>query len=417
MPDESPVPTSTRVVVAGGGAAGFFAAIACAEAGGGPVVLLEKSPTLLAKVRISGGGRCNVTQACFDPAVLVTRFPRGGRELRGPLHRFQPRDTMAWFESRGVTLKTEFDGRVFPVTDRSETIIDCLIGAATAANVQVIRHAGVENSTRIIERFLVRITGGRSLECDKLIVATGGTRGTQGGPAIAASFGHTLVDPVPSLFTFHIDDARLRDLAGLSVDNARVRVSEAKLEEIGPVLITHWGLSGPAILRLSAWGARWMYAQNYEFTLRVNWCSESGRDAIQMQLQASKETNAKRLVCGDAQFNIPVRLWERLSSAAGVSGETRWAHLKREQMLALADQLTASEFAVRGKSMNKEEFVTAGGVTLREVDFRTMESRRCAGLYFAGEVLNIDGITGGYNFQSAWTTGWIAGRAAASAEQ
>ena len=198
MPDESPVPTSTRVVVAGGGAAGFFAAIACAEAGGGPVVLLEKSPTLLAKVRISGGGRCNVTQACFDPAVLVTRFPRGGRELRGPLHRFQPRDTMAWFESRGVTLKTEFDGRVFPVTDRSETIIDCLTGAAAAANVQVIRHAGVENSTRIIERFLVRITGGRSLECDKLIVATGGTRGTQGGPAIAASFGHT-PDSLPIL--------------------------------------------------------------------------------------------------------------------------------------------------------------------------------------------------------------------------
>ncbi len=414
MPGESMLPESCRVAVVGGGAAGFFAAIACAEAGGGPVALLEKSPTLLAKVRISGGGRCNVTHACFDPSLLVTRYPRGGRELRGPLHHFQPSDTVAWFESRGVPLKTEPDGRMFPITDRSETIIECLTKTAASAGVTVFRHAGVENASHGDGRFRLSVSGDRKMECEKLIVTTGGARSKQGGPSMAAEFGHTLLDPVPSLFTFHIEDPRLQGLAGLSVENARARVAGANLDETGPILITHWGLSGPAILRLSAWGARWMHGQNYEFVLRVNWGGGIDRDGAVARLRTIKETDAKRLLSGDPQFSVPARLWERLIEASGIPVETRWAHVKREQFLALADQLTAGEFQVRGKSMNKEEFVTCGGVSLREIDFRTMQSRRCDGLYFAGEVLDIDGITGGYNFQSAWTTGWIAGRAAAA---
>jgi predicted Rossmann fold flavoprotein len=416
MSAEPTLPAQCRVAVIGGGAAGFFAAIACAEAGGGPVVLLEKSSMLLAKVKISGGGRCNVTQACFDPAVLVTRYPRGGRELRGPLHQFQPSDTIEWFESRGVRLKTEPDGRVFPITDRSETIVQCLMEAASTAGVTIVRQAGVDGAARVDGRFRLSVVGARTMECEKLIVSTGGARTKQGGPSIAAAFGHTLTDPVPSLFTFHIEDPRLQGLAGLSVEAARVRVPGAALDETGPVLITHWGLSGPAILRLSAWGARWMHGQNFEFVLRINWCGSVGLDGVLAHLRKIKETDAKKLVGGDPQFAIPARLWERLVEAAAIPADTRWAHLRREQFLALGEQLTAGEFAVRGKSMNKEEFVTCGGVTLREVDFRTMASRRCEGLYFAGEVLDIDGITGGYNFQAAWSTGWIAGRAAAARE-
>jgi predicted Rossmann fold flavoprotein len=303
---------------------------------------------------------------------------------------------------------------MFPITDRSETIIECLTKAAASAGVEIFRHAGVESATYVDGGFRLAVAGDRIMECEKLIVTTGGTRSKQGGPSIAAGFGHTLIDPVPSLFTFHIEDARLRGLAGLSVESARARVAGANLDETGPILITHWGLSGPVILRLSAWGARWMHGQNYEFVLHVNWGGGIDRDGALARLRTIREADAKRLVGGDPQFSVPARLWERLVEAGGIPAETRWAHVKRDQFLALADQLTAGEFHVRGKSMNKEEFVTSGGVSLREIDFRTMQSRKCDGLYFAGEVLDIDGITGGYNFQSAWTTGWIAGHAAAA---
>ncbi len=413
MSSERDLPLTCRVAVIGGGAAGFFAAIACAEAAGGPVVLLEKSSQLLAKVKISGGGRCNVTHACFDPAVLVTRYPRGGRELRGPLHQFQPTDTIAWFEERGVKLKTEADGRMFPITNRSDTIIQCLMDAASASGVEIFTRTGVVGASRSDAGFHLMLDGNRSLEADRLILATGGPRAATGGPAVAAALGHTLSEPVPSLFTFHIEDERLAGLSGVAVEQARARVVEAELDETGPVLITHWGLSGPAILRLSAWGARWMHERDYDFSVRINWVGSKTRDEVLGELRAMKEAKAKKLVAGDPAFAIPARLWERLALAAGIPAETRWAHVPRESLLAFAEQLTAGNFQVRGKSMNKEEFVTCGGVNLREVDFRTMESRRCPGLYFAGEILNIDGITGGYNFQSAWTTGWIAGRATA----
>ena len=401
------------MAVVGGGAAGFFSAIACAEADGGPVVLLEKSSQLLAKVRISGGGRCNVTHACFDPATLVMRYPRGGRELRGPFHHFQPVDTVEWFESRGVKLKTETDGRMFPITDRSETIIRCLLDAASASGVEIFTRTGLVGGERSATGFRLTLDGSRTLQAGKLILASGGPRLASGGPAVAAALGHTLSEPVPSLFTFHVEDERLKGLAGLSVETARVQVVGAGFDQTGPVLITHWGVSGPAILRLSAWGARWMHERDYDFTIRINWGGDVSRDDVLQRLRALKETDAKKLVAGDPAFAIPGRLWERLARAAGIKAETRWAHVPREALLVFAEQLTAGEFHVRGKSMNKEEFVTCGGVNLREVDFRTMESRRCLGLYFAGEILDIDGITGGYNFQSAWTTGWIAGRAAA----
>ena len=412
MSTERDLPATCRVAVIGGGAAGFFAAIACAETGGGPVVLLEKSSQLLAKVKISGGGRCNVTHACFDPAVLVTRYPRGGRELRGPLHQFQPTDTIAWFEGRGVKLKTEADGRMFPITDRSETIIQCLMDAASASGVEIFTRTGVVGAERSAGGFRLTLDGNRTLEAERLILATGGPRTSAGGPAVVSALGHTLSDPVPSLFTFHIEDERLTGLAGVAVERARARVVDATLEETGPVLITHWGVSGPAILRLSAWGARWMHERDYDFSVRINWVGSTTRDDLLGDLRAMKEAKAKKLVAGDPAFAIPARLWERLSLAAGIQAATRWAHVERETLLAFAEQLTAGEFHVRGKSMNKEEFVTCGGVNLREVDFRTMESRLRSGFYFAGEVLDIDGITGGYNFQAAWTTGWIAGRAA-----
>ena len=414
MSTDRDLPSTCRVAVVGGGAAGFFAAIACAEADGGPVVLLEKSSQLLAKVKISGGGRCNVTHACFDPGVLVTCYPRGGRELRGPLHHFQPTDTIAWFEARGVKLKTEADGRMFPITDRSETIIQCLMDAASASGAEIFTRTGLIRADRSAAGFRLALDGNRTLDADHIILATGGPRATTGGPGVAAALGHTLSEPVPSLFTFHIEDERLKGLAGVAVERVRARVVDAAFDETGPVLITHWGVSGPAILRLSAWGARWMHKRDYNFSIRVNWVGAQTRDDVMRDLRTMKETTAKKLVAGDPAFAIPARLWERLALAAGIRAETRWAHVEREALLAFAEQLTAGEFQVRGKSMNKEEFVTCGGVNLREVDFRTMESQRCPGLYFAGEILDIDGITGGYNFQSAWTTGWIAGHAAAA---
>ncbi len=411
-----PLPASCRVAVAGGGAAGFFAALACAESGGGPVILLEKSSLLLAKVKISGGGRCNVTHACFEPAGLAERYPRGGRELLGAFHRFQPRDTIEWFEARGVRLKTEPDGRMFPTTDRSETISSALLEAARRANVRVITQAGISRAERKGSGFFVTMDDGRTLECERLILATGGPRGSGGGPAIAAALGHRISPPVPSLFTFTIQDPRLAGLAGVSVPEARVRVPETALDETGPVLITHWGLSGPGILRVSAWGARVLAERRYEFPLRVNWVPRLHRDSAVAELREAKVADGRRTVVVHPLFGLPVRLWERLAAAAGILPETRWSAITRPQLLDLATQITEGEFQVRGKSLNKEEFVTCGGVALREVDFRTMQSRLCPGLYFAGEVLDLDGVTGGFNFQAAWTTGWLAGRAAAAPE-
>jgi len=407
---------SRRVIVVGGGPAGVFAAIACAEAAPkAEVTVLEKGPEFLAKVRISGGGRCNVTHACFEPRELAERYPRGERALIGPFKRFQPRDTVAWFESRGVKLKTESDGRMFPVSDDSRTIVDCLLRAAKVAGVKLLLRCGVERVTRLATGgFELALSDGDTLSCDRLLLATGGCRTTAVGN-LAVSLGHTLESPVPSLFTFHIETPWLRELAGISVESAEVSVPGTGLREQGALLATHWGLSGPAILRLSAWGARELHSLDYRFPLYVNWLPQLGAEAVSGALQSRRNQQPARLVVNTPIPPLPSRLWEALVLAAAVGRDTRWAALTRAALHRLVQQLIRTELPVTGKSMNKDEFVTCGGVPLGEVDFKTMESRVCPGLHFAGELLDVDGITGGFNFQAAWTTGWIAGRAMAGA--
>lgn len=403
-----------RIAVIGGGAAGFFAAIAAAEAcqGQGKVVLFEATAHLLAKVRISGGGRCNVTHACFDPAELVKKYPRGGRELLGAFHRFQPRDTIEWFAARGVATKTEEDGRMFPVTDDSTTIVDCLMSAAARAGVEVRVSTPVRSVAKEGVMFRMTLGSGAAEEFARVIVATGGNR-SSGGLAIAESLGHAIVAPVPSLFTFHIADPRLADLAGISVENAVVTAPGTKLRTDGPVLVTHAGLSGPGILKLSAWGARLFAEKDYFFPIGINWTPAHTKESLTKALARVREQNARKQIATFSPVEVPQRLWERFVVAAGIVPTTPWAHVGNPGLQALATQLVAGEFAVTGKSMFKDEFVTCGGVKLAEVDFRTMESRLCPGLHFAGEVLDVDGVTGGFNFQNAWTTGHVAGRACA----
>jgi predicted Rossmann fold flavoprotein len=412
----APMGERRRIVVAGGGAAGFFAAIACAEADPrADVTLHEATAHPLAKVRVSGGGRCNVTHACFDPREMAACFPRGSRELIGPFHRFGPADTVAWFKERGVELKTERDGRMFPVTDNSATIVDCLMQAAAGAGARLFTCSGIRELTRADEdpgrRLAAVLTTGERILADRVLIATGGTKGSAGLP-IAESLGHTITPTVPSLFTFHVDDARLKGLEGVAAQ--AVASVGTRLSEVGPVLVTHWGLSGPAILRLSAWGARELHDAGYRFTLTVNWAQARTTDQARSALERDRASHPKRRVSTGNPFGVPARLWERLVAAASISPDATWAGVSNDALRLLALQATASEFAVSGKSMNKEEFVTCGGVSLAEVDMTTMESRICPGLHLAGEVLDIDGITGGYNFQSAWTTGWQAGRAMAA---
>jgi len=448
--------SSRRVIVVGGGAAGFFAAITCAEtAPDAEVTVLERGPQFLSKVRISGGGRCNVTHACFDARELIARYPRGGRALLAPFKNFQAGDTVAWFESRGVKLKTEADGRMFPVSDSSQTIMDCLMNSARAAGVNLRLNCGVERVARRAGGFEVTIENKASspsppleerggvrrpiqfneraprpgplpavrsegeimtseiISCDRLLLATGGCRAAVAGQ-LAVSLGHTLEAPVPSLFTFHIESPWLRSLAGISVEPVEVSVPSAKLRERGPLLVTHWGLSGPAILRLSAWGARALHGFNYQFPLQVNWLPQLHAEAIAAELKSRQAAQPARLVVNVPVTPLPSRLWEQLVLAAGIARDTRWAALSRAAQHQLVQQLIRTEFPVTGRSLNQDEFVTCGGVRLGEVNFKTMESKVCPGLFFAGELLDIDGITGGFNFQAAWTTGWLAGKAMAA---
>jgi len=403
-----------RVIVVGGGAAGFFAAITCAEAmPKAELTILEKSAQFLSKVRISGGGRCNVTHACFDAREFTTRFPRGERALIGPFQRFQASDTVAWFKERGVKLKTESDGRMFPTSDSSETIIDCLVGTAKAAGVKLVAHCGVNGVAKGEKGgFELTLSNGETRACDQLLLATGGCRTAAGGQ-LAISLGHTLEPPVPSLFTFHSATPWLRDLAGISVESVEASVPGTRLRERGAVLVTHTGLSGPVILRLSAWGARELHDRDYKFALHLNWLPHLDAEEIAAELNARREQQPAKLVINTPIAPLPARLWERLVLTASVEPDTRCSRLTRAAQHRLIQQLIRTETTVTGKSLNKDEFVTCGGVRLREVNFKTMESRIRPGLYFAGELLDIDGITGGFNFQSAWTTGWLAGRAMA----
>ena len=403
-----------HIVIIGGGAAGFFAALACAEARrGAEILILEKTSQFLSKVKISGGGRCNVTHACFNAREFTTRYPRGDRALIAPFRQFQAADTVAWFARRGVKLKTEADGRMFPVTDSSQTIIDCLFRAANAAGIKLKTNRGVESVARKTGGgFELKLSTGETLACDKLLLATGGCRTAALGQ-LAVSLGHTLEPPVPSLFTFHIEIPWLRELAGVSLDTVEVSVPETRLREHGAILLTHWGLSGPAILRLSAWGARELHDRNYQFPLHINWLPHWNAEKLAAEFQKQRKLQPAKFIVNTPLAKLPARLWEQLVIASGLASDTRWAALSGGAQHKLIQQLLRSEFPVTGKSLNKDEFVTCGGIRLNEVNFKTMESRICAGLFFAGEVLDIDGITGGFNFQAAWTTGWLAGRAMA----
>ncbi len=406
-----------QVVVIGGGAAGFFGAIACAKAHPHTqVTLLEASRQPLAKVRISGGGRCNVTHACFEPAGLVQNYPRGGKALRGAFSRFQSKDTVAWFADRGVKLKTEPDGRMFPITDSSETIVDCLTKAASSVGVEVRTGAAVVSVSRQKSGFEIVLKSGEILQCNCILLATGSS---QIGYQIAKSLGHQIEEPVPSLFTFNVLDRGLRDLAGVSVDSVQLRLlvnGKTQLEQTGSLLITHWGLSGPAVLKLSAWGARVLHDYQYQATLLINWLPEFNPEVLRQKLLLVKTEAAKKAILLHRGVDLPHRLWQYLVNRVGIGGEDRWAEISNKALNQLIQELTQGRYLIQGKGAFKEEFVTCGGVNLKEVNFKTMESRCCPGLYFAGEILDIDGVTGGFNFQSAWTTAYLAGEAMGSRE-
>jgi len=346
--------------------------------------------------------------------MLVPHYPRGGRELLGPLTRWGPRETIAWFEAHGVQLKAEPDGRMFPITDDSATVVGCLLRACAEAGVAVETRRGVRSVERHGAAFRVTLVDGSSLAADRVLIATGGNRGSA-GLTIAESMGHTIEPPVPSLFTFHCVSDVLRGLEGLSVPSAALRVPGTRLSSEGPVLVTHWGLSGPGVLRLSAWGARELNATGYKFPLQINWTGNARAVDATKCLADWREAHPKRQAATANPFGLPARLWERLVGAAGIAPTSVWTSISNESLRRLGAAVSASEFEVTGKSLNKEEFVTCGGISLREIDFRTMESRKRSGLHFAGEVLDIDGLTGGFNFQAAWTTGWHAGRAMAGA--
>ncbi|OYQ47454.1 aminoacetone oxidase family FAD-binding enzyme [Flavobacterium cyanobacteriorum] len=395
---------SFDVIIAGGGAAGFFTAINIAERNPKlKVAILERGQEVLGKVRISGGGRCNVTHACFVPDELVKFYPRGEKELRGPFNRFCSGDTIEWFEHRGVELKIEDDGRMFPVTDSSQTIIDCFFTAARKLDIQILLGESIQSVYRSQKHWKID-TNKENFLAENLVMATGSNPKMWD---MLQGLGHTIVPPVPSLFTFNIKDPRIKDLMGVSA-LASVRVKGTKLQASGPLLITHWGMSGPGILRLSAWGARELFDKNYQFVLQVNWLNDLSAEECEGLLRTLKQEQAKKTVARRSPFDFPNRLWESLVNAAGIGTETRWADLSKQELQALVNQLINAEFRVNGKSTFKEEFVTAGGVDLKEVNFKTMESRLQPSLYFAGEVLNIDAITGGFNFQNAWTGGFIA---------
>ena len=391
------------ILIIGGGAAGFFTAINCAE--NNPklkIAILERGKSVLEKVRISGGGRCNLTHACFDPNELVQFYPRGKKELRGPFHQFCSGDTIEWFERHGVALKIEADGRLFPVSNSSQTIIDCFVEATKKLGIAVLTGQSVQSIFKRDNVWKIETPNEQYL-CEKIILATGSN------PKIwdmLQNLGHAIISPVPSLFTFNIKDTRIKDLMGVSA-LAKVTVKDSALEAIGPLLLTHWGMSGPAILKLSAWGARILHDKNYQFTICVNWLNDMDAENAQKTLKELKLEQAKKAVSKKSPFDFPNRLWENLVLASGIEAETKWADLSKNQMQNLVHQLTNSCFQVNGKSTFKEEFVTAGGIDLKEINFKTMESKLHENLYFAGEIVNVDAITGGFNFQNAWTSGFI----------
>lgn len=400
---------SLKVAIIGAGAAGFFAAISCKlHHPHARVVIFEKTSKLLAKVKVSGGGRCNVTNGCEGISNFARHYPRGEKQMKKAFGQFNSADTIEWFESRGVKLKVEPDGRMFPITDDSQTIIDCLLNQCKLLGIVI------QTSTPVLA--LKPVAAGIELELkagfekfDKVIVTTGGQPKAEGFEWLA-ELGHQIVEPVPSLFTFNMPRNPITQLMGLSVPHASVRIQGTKLMQSGPLLITHWGMSGPAVLKTSAWGARELHAMNYQFVAHINWLGEMKEQEVREAIQEAQSGSPKKQVKNLCPFNLPQRLWEFQLEKCELAFEKPWAEVSKKHINKLVEALVNDQYPVSGKTTFKEEFVTAGGIDLADVDFNTMESRKVPGLYFAGEVLNIDGVTGGFNFQAAWTTGFIAGK-------
>ncbi|MTI31941.1 NAD(P)/FAD-dependent oxidoreductase [Xanthovirga aplysinae] len=399
-----------KIYIIGGGAAGIFGAIntkihfPMAE-----IVVLEKSSKLLSKVKVSGGGRCNVTHACFENSQLVKFYPRGNKSLRKPFNQFSTQETVDWFEKRGVKLKTEEDGRIFPTSNNSQTIIDCLLQECEKLGISINKSVGVESISVVNERFQIHVKGGQFFKADRILIATGGQSKAQAYDWLS-QLNHHIKDPVPSLFTFNVPDSDFKDLAGISVPHAQVKILGSKLNDCGPLLITHWGFSGPAVLKLSAWGARELHLRDYNFSIHINWLGEVSEEGLKDQLLQFKKEHPKKVISSNPLFDLPRRLWARLVDTALISNEKRWVDISKKQFNKLIEGLIRSEFKVKGKTTFKEEFVTCGGISLKDINLQTMESKKQPGIFFAGEVLDVDGVTGGFNFQHAWTSAFIASK-------
>jgi predicted Rossmann fold flavoprotein len=398
-------------IVIGGGAAGFFAAIHAKTANQDlSVLLLEKTGNLLSKVRISGGGRCNVTHACFDPRLLVNNYPRGGRELIGPFTRFQPRDTVNWFESKNVPLKVESDGRIFPTSNQSESIIECLMREANLLGVEIQTKQNITQLKKEQDGFCISLDNEHFLYCDHLLLATGSH---PQGHAWARSLGHTIQNPVPSLFALNMVHFPLVDIAGITFEKVKVELPDVSLHQTGSLLITHWGFSGPAPLKLSSWAARYLNEKNYQAELFVDWLPDVSLESIFENFKTLRTKFQNQIIGNNSVYHLPKNFWKKFLELALVDPKKRLSDISNEIFLNLSKKLKKDVYQINGKTTHKEEFVTCGGVSLNEINFKSMESRCCSGLYFAGEILDIDAVTGGFNFQNAWTTGWLAGNAVA----
>ncbi|MFT7157583.1 MAG: putative Rossmann fold flavoprotein [Parvicella sp.] len=392
---------SKKIAIIGGGAGGFFTAINTAIKNPDyQITIFEKGKNVLGKVKVSGGGRCNVTHACFEPKELVKFYPRGQKELLGPFHTFMTGDTFEWFAERDINIKIEDDGRCFPDTDRSQTIIDCFLKEARDLGIKIRMEYRISEFKPQGDKWLVD-----NMEYDALVVAAGGNASDIWENLVALDY--EIIPPIPSLFTFNTKDTRLRDLSGLSVPRAEVKIAGTKRSEIGPLLITHWGMSGPAILKLSAVGARDLHNQDYKFNILVDWCFEHDREDVEKEFENYRYAHSKKTVLKSYLFELPKRLWESLVLDCKIPESKTWAELSKKDQNKLLENLKAGSFQIGGKSTNKEEFVTCGGVDLKQVNFQKFESRKHPNLYFVGEVLNIDALTGGFNFQAAWTGGYI----------
>jgi predicted Rossmann fold flavoprotein len=410
---------SKQLIVIGGGAAGFFCAVNAARLNPSlKVTIIEKSNKLLSKVKVSGGGRCNVTHACFEIAEMSKRYPRGQHFVKKGFHQFFTTDTINWFEERGVKLKTEEDGRMFPITDSSQTIIECLLKEANKFGVEILMNKEVKSLSMVNGEWLIKLSDSRLLTSDHVCIASGGYPKSSMFDWLK-ELGHTIEEPVPSLFTFNLPNHPITKLMGVSVEKTKVKIINSKLEEEGPLLITHWGLSGPSVLRLSAWGARELKERNWEFGISVNWLPDYNEETLRKKLQELRITNASQKIINKNSFGLPSRLWEFLAEQSGIKNDPiaigwRWADLPSAEQNKFIKNLCSYECEVQGKTTFKEEFVTAGGIRLNEVDVNTMMSKKVANLFFAGEVLDVDGITGGFNFQHAWTSGWVAANSIAN---